>query len=62
MAKSLIEYYYRQSGFIQKVMDIFTGFRHWVPTARRQYPMADELLILQEKPAAEYLIAGWRRQ
>ena len=24
--------------------------------------MADELLILQEKPAAEYLIAGWRRQ
>ena len=24
--------------------------------------MADELLILQEKAAAEYLIAGWRRQ
>jgi len=24
--------------------------------------MADELLILQEKPSAQYMIAGWRRQ
>lgn len=24
--------------------------------------MADELLVLNEKPTAKYLIAGWRRQ
>ena len=24
--------------------------------------MADELFLFQEKPTAEYLIAGWRRQ